>query len=74
MPANYVSRRAIVDVRGRGLMVGVELAELCEDGAGNLGDRQKNQTLNPLSISLDPFKSDPKKIKKPDIKGSSEAS
>ena len=27
---------------------------------------------NPLSISLDPFKSDPKKIKKPDIKGSSE--
>ena len=32
----------------------------------------KPQTLNPLSISLDPFKSDPKKIKKPDIKGSSE--
>ena len=34
----------------------------------------KKKNPNPLSISLDPFISDPKKIQKPDIKGSSEAS
>ena len=34
--------------------------------------RQKNQTLNPLSISLDPFISDPKKNQNPDTKGSFE--
>ena len=35
-----------------------------------LGDKKK--TLNPLSISLDPFKTDPKKNQNPDTKGSFE--
>ena len=33
---------------------------------------EKNQTLNPLSISLNPLQDDPKKTQNPDIKGSSE--
>ena len=36
-------------------------------------ENQKKQTLNPLSISLNPLQDDPKKTQNPAIKGSSEA-